>query len=106
MAEKILHELPELLPVRKLTEDSQSLQIFRYQEVQQFNRLLKVIKTSLTDLIKAIQGTVVMSLALESMFSSFLLKRVPENWEKVAYPSLRPLAGWVPDLVERVATFR
>jgi dynein heavy chain len=60
------------------------------------------MKSTLTDLVRAIQGTVVMSLSLEAMFNSFLLKRVPENWEKVAYPSLKPLASWVPDLVARV----
>ena len=40
------------------------------------------------------------------MFDSFLLKRVPELWEKVAYPSLKPLGTWVPDLLERVKFMR
>lgn len=39
-----------------------------------------------------------MSITLERMFDSFLLKRVPANWEKVAYPSLKPLGTWVTDL--------
>lgn len=47
-----------------------------------------------------------MSIQLESMFDSFLLKKVPEIWEKVAYPSLKPLASWVPDLLERVEFMR
>jgi len=28
---------------------------------------------------------------------------VPKNWEKVAYPSLKPLTSWFKDLIERVA---
>ena len=40
-----------------------------------------------------------MSLALEAMFNSFLLKKVPELWEKVAYPSLKPLSSWIIDFV-------
>lgn len=47
-----------------------------------------------------------MSIQLESMFDSFLLKKVPELWEKVAYPSLKPLSSWLPDLIERVEFMR
>lgn len=54
--------MPTSIPVEKLKEDANSLQVFRYQEVLQFNRLISVMKKSLTDLIKAIEGTVVMSI--------------------------------------------
>lgn len=37
------------------------------------------------------------------MYSSFQNGRVPLNWEKVAYPSLKPLTSWYKDLIERVA---
>ena len=29
--------------------------------------------------------------------------QVPEMWARVGYPSLKPLAAWVPDLVARLA---
>lgn len=29
--------------------------------------------------------------------------QVPNSWESVAYPSLKPLASWIRDLNERVA---
>ena len=76
------------------------------QEVDQFNKLIKVMKKSLSDLQKAIKGTVVMSIELEKMFYAFLDKKVPELWEKYAYPSLKPLGSWVNDFIERVAFFR
>jgi dynein heavy chain len=60
------------------------------------------MKNTLGLLQKAIQGLVVMSIDLESMFNSFLNSKVPENWEKVAYPSLKPLASWVIDLIQRL----
>lgn len=47
------------------------------QEVERFNKLIKVMKKSLSDLQKAIKGTVVMSIQLENMFNAFLDKKVP-----------------------------
>ena len=40
------------------------------------------------------------------MFLSFLDKKVPEMWEKVAYPSLKPLASWVNDFIDRLTFYR
>lgn len=44
-----------------------------------------------------------MSSELDSMHVSILNGQVPKNWEKVAYPSLKPLTTWYKDLIERVA---
>ena len=51
---------------------------------------------------KAIKGFIVMSEELDSMYVSIQNNQVPKNWEKVAYPSLKPLATWYKDLLERV----
>lgn len=40
------------------------------------------------------------------MYTALLNNRVPSNWAKVAYPSLKPLAAWFIDLQERVAFMR
>jgi len=37
------------------------------------------------------------------MGTSLFNNQVPEMWSKVAYPSLKPLASWVPDLIKRIA---
>lgn len=105
MAKEIEARMPDLLPVKRI-DDPNSLDIFRLQEVERFNALISVIKRSLSDLQKAIKGTVVMSIQLENMFDAFLDKKVPEMWEKAAYPSLKPLASWVNDFIERVIFFR
>lgn len=83
IAKEIEGRMPELLPVKKI-EEPNSLDIFRMQEVERFNKLIKVMKKSLSDLQKAIKGTVVMSIQLENMFLAFLDKKVPELWENVA----------------------
>lgn len=36
------------------------------------------------------------------MMNKFLDEKVPPAWEKAAYPSLKPLAAWVNDLIQRV----
>jgi len=50
----------------------------------------------------AIQGTVVLSLELEMMFNRFMDNKVPLMWEKVGYPSLKPLGSWMKDLILRI----
>lgn len=79
-----------------------SLGVFIGQEIDRFNKLLSVMKSSLINLDKAIQGTVVMSMELENMYNDFLNNKVPLMWVKVGYPSLKPLSSWVPDLILRV----
>uniref|UniRef100_A0A670K2Q2 Dynein axonemal heavy chain 6 n=1 Tax=Podarcis muralis TaxID=64176 RepID=A0A670K2Q2_PODMU len=73
------------------------------QEVDRFNRLLILLRTSLQTLNKAIAGFVVMSEEMERVYHSFLNNQVPSLWANAAYPSLKPLGGWVKDLVLRTA---
>jgi dynein heavy chain len=40
------------------------------------------------------------------MFYSLLINKVPDNWKKYAYPSLKPLNSWIKDLYERVNFIR
>ena len=76
------------------------------QEMSRFNQLLRKLRSSLAELQRAIHGEVLMSDELDRMFTSLLNNRVPENWEEVAYPSLKPLASWVKDLCARVKFLR
>ena len=73
------------------------------QEVIRFNRLLEVMHSSLQDVLKALKGLVVMSEELERLSSSLFNNTVPDMWSAKAYPSLKPLASWVEDLLHRVA---
>ena len=70
--------------------------------MEKFNRLLNVMRNSLSDLDKAIHGFIVMSEVLDSMYLSLQNGQVPANWAKAGYPSLKPLASWFKDLIERV----
>jgi len=80
-----------------------SLSTVLLQEVARFNALLNIIRTSLAELRKAIQGLIVISLELDQTFYELINNQVPRLWEKAAYPSLKRLASWLSDLKERVA---
>jgi len=101
MAIEIQNQLTDYITYKK-TEDMRPLDVFRSQEVDRFNILIKVMKKSLKDLQDAINGYVVMSFQLERVYSAFLDKKVPELWSDHAYPSLKPLSSWVKDLVQRL----
>ncbi|KAA0196090.1 Dynein heavy chain 1 axonemal [Fasciolopsis buskii] len=81
----------------------QSMNTVLTQEVIRYNNLLKTIQLTLQDLLKALKGLVVMSASLEDMAGSLFDNRVPLMWANKAYPSLKPLAAWVDDLLQRVA---
>ena len=53
----------------------------------------------------ALKGLVVMSADLDAMGTAVFNQLVPGMWEEKAYPSLKPLMGWVQDLVDRLDFF-
>jgi len=86
-------------------EYKDSINTVLVQELVRFNRLLGVIKSTLYDLKRAIDGEVVMSAELERMANTIFDGHVPTEWEKVSYPSLKPLASWIADLIKRLKMF-
>jgi dynein heavy chain len=107
LADNILSKLPDKLDIEKAPNsifqpDSQgrlnSLTTVLQQEVDRFNKLLFIIKSSLNNLKKAIKGFVVMNEQLEKMYSSFMNNQVPGAWSNAAYPSMKTLGSWVKDL--------
>ena len=67
-----------------------------------YNKVINKLLSSLKDIRKALKGEVVMTAELEEMGTSLFNNQVPSMWAKVAYPSLKPLAAWVPDLIRRI----
>ncbi|KAH9281795.1 Dynein heavy chain 6, axonemal [Echinococcus granulosus] len=111
LAGSLLAALPNTIVMEKAHADLfntdqrgrvNSLTTVLVQEVDRYNHLLKIIKTSLEHMQKAVKGFLVMSEKLEKIYSSFLLNTVPRLWENVAYPSLKPLSLWMKDLALRV----
>ncbi|GLG96114.1 Dynein heavy chain, cytoplasmic-like Protein [Gryllus bimaculatus] len=106
-ANDILNTTPKPLNVAEISEKypvqyEESLNTVLVQEIIRYNPLLKLIHNSLTDLLKALKGLVVMSEALENLNASLFTNVVPQMWNNKAYPSLKPLGAWVLDLKERI----
>ena len=72
------------------------------QELIRFSKLLATVRSSLDNLCKAIDGLVVMSADLEQVFNKVFDNQVPEVWNKVSYPSLKPLGAYINDFLDRL----
>ena len=72
------------------------------QELVKYNVLTDKIRTSLQQLIKAIDGFVMMSDELEELYIKILNNKVSDYWHKYAYPSVKPLISWIKNLCERI----
>ena len=83
----------------------QSMNTVLAQEMLRYNRLLSIIRASLQSLEKAIAGLSVMSADLEKVFDAFAIGQVPDLWMSKSFPSLKPLASYVEDLLARLRLF-
>jgi len=76
------------------------------QELARFNNLLVVIEESLINIRKGLKGEIVFSFELEHALATILVGKVPSDWMKVSYPSLKPLAAYIKDLGDRINFFK
>ncbi|XP_048509500.1 dynein axonemal heavy chain 3 isoform X1 [Athalia rosae] len=107
LAETILSSMPPQFDVEFVAQKypvlyTNSMNTVLRQEVIRFNRLTEVIKSTLTNVQKAVKGQVVMSPSLEEVYTNMNLSRVPICWNKRSYPSLKPLGSYVTDLLARL----
>uniref|UniRef100_A0A7S0Q566 Dynein heavy chain C-terminal domain-containing protein n=1 Tax=Coccolithus braarudii TaxID=221442 RepID=A0A7S0Q566_9EUKA len=106
-ANDILGRVPALFNLESVVDNyptmyEDSMNTVLQQECIRYNKVIAVLLRSLKDVVKALKGEVVMTAELETMGHSLFNNQVPEMWSKAAYPSLKPLATWVPDLCARL----
>jgi dynein heavy chain len=85
---------------------NESLNTVLNQELLRFNKLIIRVRSSLSDICKAVKGLVLMDANLDDVANGILKNVRPGYWMKSSYPSLKPLSGYVADLVARITFFQ
>uniref|UniRef100_A0AAV2K4G4 AAA+ ATPase domain-containing protein n=2 Tax=Knipowitschia caucasica TaxID=637954 RepID=A0AAV2K4G4_KNICA len=80
------------------------MNIFLRQEVDRMQRIITVVRSSLTDLKLAIDGTIIMSENLRDALDNIFDARVPKLWKKISWES-STLGFWFTELIERNKQF-
>merc|ERR1712000_390111 len=71
------------------------------QEIERMNILLKEIKRSLAEMDLGLRGDLQISDSMEALMKALAEDTVPSGWNRLAYPSERPLGSWFSNLVNR-----
>lgn len=107
---ELLELTPELFDIRLVHDrvDSRSdpdpLKTVLFQEIDRYNSLLALVRSSLNTIIKVKNGTASVTAEIEEIMTALQQLRVPRIWGST-YPSLKPLNSWMRDLCLRVESF-
>lgn len=111
ICKELMERLPEEFDLDEITKSypviyTNSMNTVLRQELIRFNRLLSYIRKSLVNVGKAVKGQIAMIPELERTHASMIIGKLPADWLKKSYPSLKPLASYVTDFLARwVARF-
>ena len=73
-----------------------------YQECKYMNALVLEIKKSLEVLQLGLLGELQMSESMEALQNSLFENKVAGSWMRLSFESMRPLAGWLENLMARL----
>jgi dynein heavy chain len=64
------------------------------------------IKDDLQKILLALKGEVIASEKLEKVQYAIQIQKIPESWLANSYPSIKSLAGYIKDLLNRLKMFQ
>lgn len=106
ICKELLSRLPEEFDLIEVSKNypviyTNSMNTVLRQELIRFNRLLSYIRKSLVNVSKAVVGQIAMIPELERTHASMIIGKLPADWLKKSYPSLKPLGSYVSDFLAR-----
>lgn len=87
-----------------LTKIISPMNIFLRQEIDRIQKIILLVKSTLSDLLLAIEGTIIMNEQLRDAFDNIYDARVPKIWQRGSWAS-STLGFWFTELIERNAQF-
>lgn len=72
------------------------------QECEYMNVLIEEITRSMNELDQGLKGLLTITEQMEKLLESLNFEKIPEIWQKLAYPAKRSLASWLDNLVKRI----
>lgn len=106
IASVVLARLPSDFDVDAAAARTDPMDVVFVQEMDRYNSLLRAVRRTLEELCRAVRGAVAMTPELEAAAVSLSASRCPATWARLSYPSHKPLAGYVTDLVDRLRFLR
>ena len=101
----IVEKLPDIFDMEDIRNrcdgDFSPYTMVAIQEAERMNVVIVEMKRSLIELDLGLKGDLTMTGPMESLMSSLASNQTPGSWAILAYPSLRPLASWFLNLLQR-----
>jgi len=88
--------------IARSLEDVGPYQNVFMQEMDVSNKLLVEMARSLKELQLGFAGELTMSDAMDSLKAFLFLEKIPNNWAKISWPTLRNLPSWLTDFMSRI----
>lgn len=103
---KTLPELFDEYNIRKAFDVPSPTQVVLLQELERYNKLIVKMRTSISDLKRALNGEIGMSAELDSLGNSFFNGFLPPMWGKLAPPTQKTLVGWISHFERRFKQYK
>ena len=103
--ESTLKKIPQIYDVinirKQYGEVLRPTQVVLVQELERFNNLILLMRSSLNNLFRALKGEIGMSGELDELSAALMNGFLPESWRKLTPQTEKPLGSWIDFFTKR-----